>query len=135
MLIGTSLIFCLSDVLDGTIDYSDVFAIISSNEFDVSNAIQVQEWYESALVQAAISNNPKNRLEYHTEKEVIQLFREMVRQGVILNRPHAYTYHIGTLNLRHDEHWYAMCLMPDNMDENTRYAWDQYKLIEKLTRK
>ena len=132
MFLGTSLVHCLSDILDGTIVQDDVFAIISTNQFDISNHQAIDDWYSISLTQYNISQNPLNKLINFTEKEVTNLFRDLVYQGVIINRLHAKRFHTASLRLEQNKHWYALCLVPDDMTPAVKEAWDHYKLLEKI---
>lgn len=132
MFLGTSLVYCLSDILDGTIDANDVFTIVSTNQFDISNRKEVVEWYQTAIIQYHVNSNKKNKIANYTEKEVIDLFSDLVHRGVIINRNHARMYHIASLKLRQDQYWYALCVVPDNMAPAVKEAWNYFKMIEKL---
>lgn len=135
MLLGTHLVNCISDIIEGHIDYHDVFAIISQNQFDISCSLDIHEWYTTAIHQYSITGSEKNKLHKHTEKDVKGLFNELVHYGVIVNRPHAGAFHIASLRLDPSKHWYYLASRTDDMSPAVKDAYDQYRLIENLIKK
>lgn len=136
MLLGTSLIYCISDLLDGTKKKDDVFAIVSSDTFDLSNEDEILYWYQTSIIQHTISQNPKNKLSNYDEHEVINLFVELVKKGVIVARSHASTHHVLGLEMSAmGKHWYSIGLIPDEMIPAVKEAYDYYKAVEGLCKK
>jgi len=133
MLLGTSLIYCISDILDGTVVQDDVFSIVTTNTFDISSHVEVYEWYCTSVIQHNITNDPRNKLNQFTEKEVLSLFRDLVYSGVLLNAPNARQFNLPALRLnRTGLHWYSLCTMPDHMDPAVKEAWIYFKSVEAL---
>ena len=134
MLLGTNLTYCISDILAGDIEYTDVFCIVTTEMGDLRDREEIEDWY-GRNAHTGIKSNSYNRLADFSMKETIDLYNELVHNGTILNKPFAVAFNSKALGMRlGTPHWYSLCMMPDNMVPAVKEAWDFYKMVEKLTK-
>jgi len=134
MFLGTNLTYCISDILSGEIDHSDVFCIVTTEMGDLKDKDEIQDWY-GRNVHRGISASQYNRLAEFSIKETLDLYNELVYNGTIVNKPYAVAFNDRALGMKIGApHWYSLCIMPDDMVPAVKEAWDYFKYIEKLTK-
>lgn len=131
--LGTSLINCISDIMTGEVDVDRVFCILTTDQFDIVNEEAIEGWISSSKTLKAISGSPKNRLDEFTDFDILKKFQELVSAGIIVNRQHAFGHNLLDLELAAlGKHWYAINLIPEDMDPAVLQAWDYFIFMEAL---
>ena len=134
MFLGTNLTYCISDILSGEIEYSDVFCIVTTEMCDLKDKEEIEDWYVRNLHRGA-SQSTYNRLAEFSAKETLDLYNELVYNGTIINKPYAVAFNDRSLGMKRGApHWYSLCVTPDDMIPAVKEAWNYYKMIEKLTK-
>ena len=133
MIIGTRFEFCLSDILLGSVNYDDVYAIVAQ-DLDFNNTSLMDTWWE-------IQMNPmtqhystgKNSLHLFSFDEVFAKILDLQTDNKILKREAGST--LGMINvLRSDGkvHWYQINLREVDMEPAVKLAWDHYRMLAGL---
>lgn len=134
MIIGTHLEYCLSDIMDGTVNTDDVHVIISDGRINWDSTEAAANWWDRQMDPWSMHlTQGKNSLNTHTFEEVYMKIHTLIDMGKLAFRGDVFPGHISDIvALTVHKHWYEMTLRPVDMEPAVKLAWDHYRMLAGL---
>ena len=133
MIIGTRLEFCLSDILIGEVDISDVYSVISDG-LNFNDSDQLESWWKDQLDPMTVHwSQGKNSLYLFDFDKVCNLITDLSLSGTLVTRDRVVAGRAIELNQMTDHsHWYNINLREKDMEPAVKLAWDHYLMLAGL---
>ena len=133
MIIGTRFEFCLSDILLGSVNYDDVYAIVAQN-LEFNNSRLMETWWEIQMDPMAQHYSAgRNSLHLFSFDEVFAKILDLQTDNRILKRETGST--LGMIDILRSDgkvHWYQINLREVDMEPAVKLAWDHYRMLAGL---